>query len=86
MHEGGCGGHFSPEVTIGHIIRVGYYWPIIFKDSYSFIKKCLACQNNYGRLKREAMTLHPIFVDAPFMQWELDVIGPINPKSSQGHA
>ena len=37
-------------------------------------------------MKREAMSLQPILVDAPFMQWTLDVIGPINPKSSPGHA
>ena len=30
--------------------------------------------------------LQPILVDALFMQWGLDVIGPNNPKSSQGHA
>jgi hypothetical protein len=27
-----------------------------------------------------------ILVDAPFMEWGLDVIGSINPKSSQGHS
>ena len=37
-------------------------------------------------MKREEMPLQPIIVDAPFIQWGLDVIGPINPKSSQGHS
>ena len=37
-------------------------------------------------MKRAAMPLHPIVFDTPFMQWGLDVIGPINPKSSQGDA
>lgn len=32
------------------------------------------------------MPLRLIILDAPFMQWGLDVIGPINPKSSQGHS
>lgn len=36
-------------------------------------------------MKREAMPLQRILVDALFMQWRLDVTGPINPKSSQGH-
>lgn len=30
-------------------------------------------------MKREAMPLQSIIVDVPFMQWRLDVIGPINP-------
>jgi hypothetical protein len=39
FHEGICGVHFAPT-TITHIImREGYYWPTIFKDSYSMIKK-----------------------------------------------
>ena len=37
-------------------------------------------------MKREAMPLQGILVDASFIQWGLDVIGPINSKSSQGHA
>ena len=32
------------------------------------------------------MPLQPILVDAPFMQWGLDVIGPKNPKSNQIHS
>jgi hypothetical protein len=36
-------------------------------------------------MKRSAMPLQPILVEEPFSQWGLDVIGPINPKSSKGH-
>ena len=32
------------------------------------------------------MPLRTILIEAPFMQWELDMIGSINPKSSQGHS
>jgi hypothetical protein len=32
------------------------------------------------------MPLKTIAVDSPFTQWGLDVIGPINPKSSKGHS
>ena len=38
MHEGACGGHFSPKVILNRIIKVGYYWPTIFKDSYALIR------------------------------------------------
>ena len=36
-------------------------------------------------MKKSAMPLQPIFVEQPFYQWGLDVVGPINPKSSKGH-
>jgi hypothetical protein len=32
------------------------------------------------------MPLKTIIVESPFTQWGLDVIGPINPKSSKGHS
>lgn len=44
IHKGVCGSNFSPNITAHHITRDGYYCPTIFKDSYSFIKKCPACQ------------------------------------------
>jgi hypothetical protein len=37
-------------------------------------------------MKRVAMPLQSAMVEKPFAQWGLDVIGPINPKSSKGHA
>jgi hypothetical protein len=36
-------------------------------------------------MKKSAMPLQPISVEQPFSQWGLDVIGPINPKSSKGN-
>ena len=50
------------------------------------IRKCPTCQKLLELIKREAIPLNLILVDAPFMQWGLDVIGPINPKSSQVHS
>jgi hypothetical protein len=36
-------------------------------------------------MKRSAMPLQPIFMEQPCSQWGLDVVGPINQKSSKGH-
>jgi hypothetical protein len=36
-------------------------------------------------MKKETFPLQPVIVDAPFQQWGLDIIGPINPSSSQQH-
>jgi hypothetical protein len=86
FHEGICGGHFTPTTTAHRIIRSGYYWPTIFKDSYAMVRKCFSCQKFSGKMKKVAMPLQPVLVEEPFAQWGLDVIGPINPKSSKGHA
>jgi hypothetical protein len=37
------------------------------------------------RVKKVDFPLHPVTIDAPFQQWGLDVIGPINPASSLQH-
>ena len=44
FHEGICGGHFAPTATAHKIIRAGFYWPSIFKDSYTTVRRCVSCQ------------------------------------------
>jgi hypothetical protein len=85
FHEGICGGHFSPTATTHKIIREGFYWPLIFRDSYAMIRKCFSCQQFSGKMKKFTMPLQPIVVEQPFSQWGLDFVGLINPKSSKGH-
>jgi hypothetical protein len=58
----------------------------MFKDAYELIRKCIPCQTFSGKMKRVAMPLQSTMVEKPFSQWGLDVIGPINPKSSKGNA
>jgi len=63
FHEGVCGGNFAPKTTTHRIMRVGYYWPTIFKDYYSMMIKCISCQKNSGKMKKVAMSLQPITID-----------------------
>jgi len=65
------------------IIKASYYWPTIFNDAYLITRKFRPCQKFYGKMKRATMSLKPILMEEPFTQWGLDVIGPINPKSSK---
>jgi hypothetical protein len=85
LHEGICGGHIVPIAMTHKIIRVGFYWPLVLKDSYATIRKCISCQQFSGKMKISAMPLQPISIEKPFSQWGLDVIVPINPKSSKGN-
>ena len=67
------------------ILRAGYYWPTLFRDSYAFVKKCQECQLAAGRVKKPTFPLQPISVERPFQQWGIDIVGPINPPSSKQH-
>eukprot|EP00253_Pinus_taeda_P002601 PITA_02601 len=38
-----CGGHHYWKSTAHKILRVGYYWPSLFSDVFSFFKPCDRC-------------------------------------------
>jgi hypothetical protein len=71
------------DTTAHKVLRVGYYWPTLFKDAHALCRKCIICQKVVGRVKKATFPLQPVSVDSPFQQWGLDIIGPINPTSSQ---
>jgi ribonuclease HI/transposase InsO family protein len=85
LHAGEAGGHFGGDTTAHKVLRAGYYWPTLFRDAHALCRKCIICQKASGRLQKPAFPLQPVTVDSPFQQWGLDIIGPINPPSSQQH-
>jgi hypothetical protein len=85
LHAGEAGGHFGGDTTAHKVLRAGYYWPTLFKYAHTMSRKCIICQKAAGWVKKAAFPLQPVTVDAPFQQWGLDIIGPINPSSSQQH-
>ena len=66
LHSGLAGGHFGGETTAHKILRDGYYWPTLFRDSYTFVRKCQECQLAAGRVKKPAFPLQPVSVERPF--------------------
>jgi hypothetical protein len=44
FHDGPCGGHFATKRTGHKILRMGYYWPIIFQDAKNYVQDCDSCQ------------------------------------------
>ena len=66
LYSGPAGGHFGGETTAHKILRAGYYWPTLFRDSYAFVRKCQECQLAAGRVKKLAFPLQPVSVEGPF--------------------
>ena len=48
MHDNPTGGHYGGETSAHKILRAGYYWPIVFRDSHSYARKCKVCQTVVG--------------------------------------
>lgn len=60
-------GHFSKHMTSEKILQVGYYWPIIFQDSFKISHKYEKYNKFIGR--RKATTpLNPRVMEEPFQQ------------------
>jgi hypothetical protein len=85
LHDGPVGGHFIGNTTAYKILRVGYYWPTLFKNAHTYAKNCKNCQISARREKREEVLLQPVTISRPFGQWGLDIIGEITPNSLKQH-
>ena len=62
MHDNPAGGHYGRETTAHKILRVGYYWPTVFRDSHAYARKCKVCQIAVGRERNLAIPLRPVMI------------------------
>jgi hypothetical protein len=74
LHAGEAGGHFGGDITAQKVLRVGCYWPTLFKDTHALCHKCVICQKAFGRVQKPTFPLQPVSVDSPFQQCGLDII------------
>ena len=77
--------HGSIEAMTHMILRSGYFWPTIFKDTFEHVHTCHICQTTANRERHPAMPLQPMFGVCPYAKWGLDFIGLVNPPSSMRH-
>ena len=81
-----CGAHqLGPKLHFW-IKMMGYYWPTMVKDCMEYVKKCQSCQFDSNFIHQPPKPLYPTIASWPFDAWGLDVVGPITPKFSAGHA
>ena len=73
---------FSGDTISYNILRVGYYWPTLFKDAHANVRKCATCQRRGGRQVKAAGPLKPVVISEPFEQWGFYISGDINPNYS----
>lgn len=55
------------------------------RNCFRFVRKCHQCQIHGDLIHSPPSELHPMVVLWPFVAWRMDVIGPIEPKASNGH-
>ncbi|RDX84909.1 hypothetical protein CR513_33971, partial [Mucuna pruriens] len=76
VHKGIFGTHVNGHALARKILRAGLL---------PAFRKCAKCQIYANRLNAAPSTLHNLTAPWPFSMWGIDVIGPIEPKASNGH-
>lgn len=79
-------GHGSTKATAHMILRSGYFWPSIFKDTFEHIHSCHIYQTSANRERNLVMPLQLVYKVCLFKKWGFDSIGLVNPPSSTRHA
>lgn len=74
-HSYACGGHFGAKRTARKVLECGFYWPSLFRDSYSFCKSCDPCQKTGNISQRNEMPQTPILFCEFFDVWGIDFMG-----------
>ncbi|RDX97071.1 Gypsy retrotransposon integrase-like protein 1, partial [Mucuna pruriens] len=85
VHEGIFGTHVNGHALARKILRAGYYWTRMESDCYQHVRKCVKCQIYTNHLNVAPSALYNLNAPWPFSMWGIDVIGPIEPKASNGH-
>ncbi|GJR99940.1 reverse transcriptase domain-containing protein [Tanacetum coccineum] len=77
------GGHHSANLIARKVFDAGFFWPTIYRDSYTMIKSCDTCQRQGKISQRDEIPQNAIQVCEIFDVWGIDFMGPF--PSSHGN-
>lgn len=77
IHAGMCGNHQGTTTLEFKALRQGYYWPTMKDDAKELVKRCDACQRHGNLIHIPVEQQAVIFGVCPFLQWEMDILGPL---------
>ncbi|XP_057811344.1 uncharacterized protein LOC131025564 [Salvia miltiorrhiza] len=75
IHQGCCGNHGGHRDLTRKIIRAGFYWPGISKESKAFVQKCEACQKHAPKINIPGEEMGIMYAAHPFDKWGIDIVG-----------
>lgn len=83
LHEGVCGSHSGGRSLAYRPLSQGYFWPFMTREATEFSRRCKSCQKHANINHQPPELLHSVISPWPFMQWGLDIVGPL-PKGTSG--
>ena len=84
IHEGTFGTHMNGHSMARKILRAGYFWMTMENDCCKHVRKCQKCQIYADNINVSPTALNFLSAPWPFSMWDIDVIGAIEPKASNG--
>ncbi|XP_066965511.1 uncharacterized protein [Macrobrachium rosenbergii] len=83
-HSGLMGGHLGIDKTKNRILDK-FYWPGVIREVVRYIRSCDICQCTVdkGRVGKARLGKMPV-IGEPFARVGVDLVGPIEPRSSNG--
>ncbi|XP_071729055.1 uncharacterized protein [Rutidosis leptorrhynchoides] len=78
VHNSSCALH-SGYKTIGEkIMRMGYFWPSLYRDVAKIVKRCKSCQRHAPQNRMPRHDMIPVNSPWPFHKWAIDIVGPFS--------
>ncbi|XP_070013524.1 uncharacterized protein [Nicotiana sylvestris] len=85
IHGGTCDPHMNGFILAKKLLRAGYFWMTMETDYVCYVCKCYQCQVHADMIKLSPNELNDTSSPWPFVAWSMDVIGPIEHTTSNGH-
>ncbi|XP_033511228.1 uncharacterized protein [Nicotiana tomentosiformis] len=85
IHAGTCGPHMNGFTLAKQILTDGYFWMTMESDNICYVQKCHQCQIHGDFIRVPLNELNVMGSPWLFNTWGMDVIGPIEPATSNGH-
>ncbi|XP_071729066.1 uncharacterized protein [Rutidosis leptorrhynchoides] len=73
VHEGTYGMHAGFRTVVGKIMRLGYFWPSMYRDTKEIIKACASCQRHAPQIHMPVHELIPVTSAWTFYKWAIDL-------------
>ncbi|CAL2265779.1 unnamed protein product [Prunus armeniaca] len=83
IHDGKCDNHSEGRSLVHKALNIGYFLPTMHYDSMDYVRRCDRCQCYKLVLSLLAEVYHPQNNPCPFMQWAIDLVGPMSPTPAK---
>ncbi|XP_071704736.1 uncharacterized protein [Rutidosis leptorrhynchoides] len=79
VHSRSCALHSGYKTIAGKIMRMGYFWPTLYRDVAQIVKRSKSCQRHAPQNRKPRHDMIPIDSPWPFYKWAIDIVGPFPP-------